>query len=62
MTRLWLTRLSQLGDKIGFDWVCFLRGCEGVYFHNRLLMLYLRSFLAFFEIGFEIGFGWLLLG
>ena len=51
-----------MGGEIGFDWVCFLRGWGGVYFHNPLLVLYLRSFLAFFEIGFEIGFNWLLIG
>ena len=32
------------GFEIGFDWVCFYNLCEGVHFHNPLLILYLRSF------------------
>jgi len=31
-------------EKIGFVWVCFLHICKDVYFHNTLLILYLRSF------------------
>jgi len=31
-------------SEIGFDWVRFPRICKVVYFHNALLILYLRSF------------------
>ena len=51
-----------IGFILGLYWVCFQQAHNWQYFHNPLLILYLRSFWPFRKlglIGFVLGLNWL---